>query len=93
MNGGVEHAAEVGAIDRTARELVHDHEHPVAPEHDGLASTPGQTRPAHCEAHCRPTARDPAAAATTPATPPHKGAHTATGGTGLASGWTRITPD
>src|SRR5256885_1132348 len=47
MNGGVEHAVEVGAIDRTAvhadsdettRELVHDHEHPVAPEHDGLAS-------------------------------------------------------
>src|SRR4030095_16619648 len=47
MYGGVEHAAEVGASDRTAmhadsdeatRELVHDHEHPVAPEHDGLAS-------------------------------------------------------
>src|SRR5216684_3770840 len=47
MNGGVEHAAEVGAIDRTTvhadadeapGELVHDHEHPVAPEHDGLAS-------------------------------------------------------
>src|SRR2546428_7401318 len=47
MNGGVEHAAEVGASDRTAvhadsdeatRELVHDREHPVAPEHDGLAS-------------------------------------------------------
>jgi hypothetical protein len=47
MNGGVEHAAEVGAIDRTrvhadsdeaTGELVHDHEHPVASEHDGLAS-------------------------------------------------------
>ena len=47
MHGGVAHAAEVGAIDRTAvhadadeatRELVHDHEHPVAPEHDGPAS-------------------------------------------------------
>jgi hypothetical protein len=47
MNGGVEHAAEVGALDRTAvhadsdeatRKLVHDHEHPVAPEHDGLAA-------------------------------------------------------
>src|SRR5216684_7564004 len=47
MNGGVEHAADVGAIDRTTvhadsdeatGELVHDHEHPVAPEHDGLAS-------------------------------------------------------
>src|SRR3982074_2373981 len=47
MNGGVEHATEVGAIDRTTlhaasdeatRELVHDHEHPVATEHDGLAS-------------------------------------------------------
>src|SRR6202043_2876091 len=47
MNGRVEHPTEVGTIDRTAlhadsdeasRELVHDHEHPVAPEHDGLAS-------------------------------------------------------
>src|SRR6202521_2092832 len=47
MNGGVEHATEVGAIDRTTlyvdsdeatRELVHDHEYPVAPEHDGLTS-------------------------------------------------------
>ena len=45
MHGGVEHAAKVGASDRTAvhadeatRALVHDHEHPVAPEHDGLAS-------------------------------------------------------
>src|SRR6266849_7415770 len=47
MNGAVEHAAEVGAIDGTTvhadsdeatGELVHDHEHPVAPEHDGLAS-------------------------------------------------------
>src|ERR1700681_201484 len=45
-NGGVEHAAKV-AIDRitvhadsdeATGELVHDHEHPVAPEHDGLAS-------------------------------------------------------
>ena len=44
------HAAEVGASDRTAvhadsdeaaRALVHDHEHPVAPEHDGLASKEG----------------------------------------------------
>jgi hypothetical protein len=47
MNGGVEHAAEVGASDRTmvhadsdeaTGELVHDDEHPVAPEHDRLAS-------------------------------------------------------
>ena len=47
IHGGVEHAAKVGASDRTAvhadadeamREVVHDHEHPVAPEHDGLAS-------------------------------------------------------
>src|SRR4029450_2082887 len=47
MNGGVEHAADAGAIDRTTmhadsdeatRELIHDHEDPVAPEHDGLAS-------------------------------------------------------
>ena len=47
MNGGVEHAAKVGARDGAAvhaeadeatRELVHDHEDPVAPEHDGFAS-------------------------------------------------------
>src|SRR6185295_5897589 len=47
MYGGVEHAAAVGAGDRTAvhadadeatRELVHDHEHPVASQHDRLAS-------------------------------------------------------
>jgi transposase len=47
MNGSVEHAADVGTIDRptmhaesdeATRVLVHDHEHPVAPEHDGLAS-------------------------------------------------------
>src|SRR5215207_1161587 len=47
VNGGIEHAAEVGARDGTAvhadaddaaRQLVHDHEHPVAPEHDGLAA-------------------------------------------------------
>jgi hypothetical protein len=47
VNGGVEHAAEVGAgdgaavhadADEATRELVHDHEHPVAPAHDGLAS-------------------------------------------------------
>ena len=46
MNGGVEHATEVCAGDRpvvhtnadeATRELVHDHEHPVALEHDGLA--------------------------------------------------------
>ena len=57
MNGGVEHAAEVGAIDRTAvhadadeatRALVHDHEHPVAPEHDGLASKEIHTPQAVC---------------------------------------------
>ena len=42
VNGGVEQAADVGARDRAAmhaeadqatRELVHDHEHPVTPEH------------------------------------------------------------
>src|ERR1700704_2669848 len=47
MTGGVEHEAEVNSVDRTAvhadsdeatRELVHHHQHPVAPEHDGLAS-------------------------------------------------------
>ena len=53
MNGGVEHAAEVGALDRTAvhadsdettRELVHDHEHPVAPEHDRLTARGPRSR-------------------------------------------------
>src|ERR1700674_5453451 len=47
VNGGVKHTAKVGAgdgaavhadADEATRELVHDHEHPVAPEHDGLAS-------------------------------------------------------
>ena len=47
MNGDVEQAADVGAIDgatmhadadEATGELVHDYEHPVAPEHDGLAS-------------------------------------------------------
>ena len=47
VNGGVEHAADVGAgdgaalhadADEATRELVRDHEHPVAAEHDGLAS-------------------------------------------------------
>src|SRR6187200_3038663 len=45
--GGIEHAADVSArggtnmhaeADEATRELVHDHEHPVAPEHDRLAS-------------------------------------------------------
>src|SRR5262252_8558401 len=44
MNGGVKHPADVGARDGAAMhadadeatgELVHDHEHAVAPEHDG----------------------------------------------------------
>src|SRR5712691_4500503 len=57
MNGSVEHAAEVGAIDRTAvhadsnqatRELVHHDEHPVATEHDGLASKAVHTPEAVC---------------------------------------------
>ena len=38
-----------------------------------------RTRPAHRQAHRRPTARDPAAAATS-ANLPQKAAHTATGG-------------
>ena len=47
VSGGVEHAAEAGRVDRPAvyteadqapRALVHDHEHPVALEHDGLAA-------------------------------------------------------
>ena len=47
MTGSVKHATEAGAIDGptmhpeandAARELIHDHEHPVAPEHDGLTA-------------------------------------------------------
>ena len=34
--------------------------------HPARTAAPGRTRPAHCEAHSRPTARDPAAAATPP---------------------------
>jgi hypothetical protein len=48
MDGGVEHAAHINAgdgsavpaeADKTTRELVHDREHPVAPEYDRVAST------------------------------------------------------
>src|SRR5712664_44596 len=55
MNGAVEHAAEVGAIDGTREhadsdeatgELVHDQEHPVTAEHDGLPSKKVHTPPA-----------------------------------------------
>src|SRR6476620_2615700 len=47
VNRGVEHAAHVGTrdgaalhadADETTRELVHDHEYPVAPQHNGLAA-------------------------------------------------------
>src|SRR5262249_28389291 len=47
VNGGIEHATDVGApggatmhadADKAARELVHDYEHPVAPEENRLAS-------------------------------------------------------
>ena len=47
VNGGVEHAADVDArggatmqakADKATRELVHNDEHPVASEHDRLAS-------------------------------------------------------
>jgi hypothetical protein len=47
VDGGVEHPAHVNAghcstahadPDQATRELVHDHQHPVAPEHDGLAA-------------------------------------------------------
>ena len=43
VNRGVEHAAHLGTgdgaamradADEASRELVHDHEHPVTPEHD-----------------------------------------------------------
>ena len=46
MDGRVEHAADIGGrdgspvhadADEATRELVHDHKHPVAPEHDGFA--------------------------------------------------------
>ena len=47
LDSGVEHAAHVDAsdgaamdtdADKTPRELVHHHEHPVATEHDRLAA-------------------------------------------------------
>ena len=47
MNGAIEHAADVGTrdgaalhakADQATRELVHDHEHPVASEHHRLAA-------------------------------------------------------
>jgi len=47
VNGPVKHATDVdardvaamhGDTDKTTTELVRDHEHPVAPKHDGLAS-------------------------------------------------------
>ena len=47
MDGGVEHTANVDACDRSrvhaeadkaTRKLVHDHQHPIGPEHDGLAA-------------------------------------------------------
>jgi hypothetical protein len=47
VDGGIEHAADVGArggttlhtdADEATAELVHDHEHPVAPKHDRLAA-------------------------------------------------------
>src|SRR3954447_8681116 len=47
MNGGVKDAANVGTrrgaavhadAHEATRELVHNHEHPVAAEHDGLAA-------------------------------------------------------
>ena len=71
MNGGVEHAAKVGAIDRTAvhadsdeatRELVHDHEHPVAPEHDGLASKKVHAPQAVCRVSDERQPRGPSSA-------------------------------
>ena len=71
MNGGVEHAAKVGAIDQTAvhadsdeatRELVHDHEHPVAPEHDGLASKEVHAPQAVCRVSDERQPRGPGAA-------------------------------
>src|ERR1700736_2773092 len=47
MDGGIEHAAHINTgncsavhadADETTRELVHDDQHPVAPEHNRLAS-------------------------------------------------------
>src|ERR1700694_2937818 len=71
MNGDVEHATEAGAIDGPAmhaetddatRELVHDHEHPVAPEHDGLASKEDHTPQAVCRVPDERQPRRPGAA-------------------------------
>src|SRR5207344_2432143 len=70
-NGGVEQATEAGAIDGPAmhaetdnatRELVHDHEHPVAPEHDGLASKEVHTPDAVCRVPDGRQPRGPGAA-------------------------------
>ena len=71
MNGGVEHATEAGAIDGPAmhgetddatRELVHNQEDPVAPEHDGLASKEVHTPQAVCRVPDERQPRGPGAA-------------------------------
>ena len=66
-HGGVEHAAHVGASDHTAmhadadeapRTLVHDHQDPVAPEHDGLAAKEVHAPQRNAEPACCATLRD-----------------------------------
>jgi hypothetical protein len=70
VNGGVEHAADVDARDRPAmhgdadepaRELVHDHEHPVAPEHDRLAAKEVHAPEAVCRVADKRQPRGPGA--------------------------------
>ena len=71
MDGGVEHATNVDAgdgsavhadADETTRELVHDHEHPVAPEHDRLASKEVDAPEAVCGVADERQPRGPASA-------------------------------
>src|SRR5678815_3109260 len=71
MDGGVEHAAHINAGDGSAvhadadeatRELVHDHEYPVAPEDDGLAAKEIDAPEAVCGVSDERQPRGPASA-------------------------------
>src|SRR5262249_47527333 len=70
MDSGVEHAADVGTrrgatvhaeADEATRELVHDHEHPVASEHDGLTAKEVHAPETVCRAADERQPRGPAA--------------------------------
>src|SRR5438046_753906 len=71
VNRGVKHAAYVGTrdgaamhadADETTRELVHDHEHPVAPQHDRLAAKEVHAPEAVCRVADERQPRGPASA-------------------------------